>query len=164
MKAYIILKGEHYSSHPVKPYFGKNTFKITALFDESCRYDLGNVDQLDVNKLFGVSFGNHESNSIRIGWAYNLESQKMDIYTYTYENSVRNINKIGSCNIGEEVSIQLKLNFSNSSYQTTSSISTPADQIFNYEYPSLRVGYYLYPYFGGNNPAPHDMTIYMDFE
>lgn len=164
MKTYIIKKGEHYSAHPVKPYFGKTSFKVTVNFDESCRYDLGGVDQLDVNKLFGVSFGNHEVNSIRIGWAYNLETLKMDIYTYTYENSVRKINKIGSCSLAENVVINLKLNFGSSTYQTNSIISIPQEQVFAYSYPALKAGYYLYPYFGGNNPAPHEMSIQMDFE
>lgn len=164
MNAYVIKAGEHFSAHPIKPYMGKSVFTVTVNFDESCRYNLNSVDQLDVNKLFGVSFGNHEENSIRLGWAYNLDSLKMDLFTYTYEDSVRKINKIGSCNLNEDVIIKLKLNFSAGSYQTTSLISIPQDQVFNYKYPALKIGYYLYPYFGGNNPAPHDMTIYMDFE
>lgn len=164
MKAYIIKAGEHFSAHPIKPYLGKTSFTVTVNFDESCRYNLDSIDQLDVNKLFGISFGNHEDNSIRLGWAYNLDTLKMDIFTYTYEDGARKINKIGSCNLSVDIVIKLKLDFSGGTYQTTSLISIPEEQVFTYKYPALRMGYYLYPYFGGNNPAPHDMIIYMEFE
>jgi hypothetical protein len=161
MKTYIILRGEHYSTHPFKLYTGKTSLPVVVNFDESCRYDLGTIDQLDVNKLAGVSFGNHETNSIRIGWAYNLTTQKMDLFAYCYQNTARIINAIGSCNLSEEVSIKLELNFKAHSFKI--SLAGAASQEFAYNYPSLKVGYYLFPYFGGNIPAPHDMTIYMDF-
>ena len=79
MKEYVIKQGEHYSNHELKLYLGKKSFKITFQFDETARYDLGDIDQLDINKLCGVSFGSHEINSIRIGWNYNLFTDKIDI-------------------------------------------------------------------------------------
>ena len=160
MKTYIILEGEHYSTHSVKVYTGKTALPFTVNFDESCRYDLGSIDQLDVNKLAGVSFGNHEINSIRIGWAYNLNTLKMDLFAYCYENGTRIIHSIGNCNLSENVSIKLELNFKNNSYKI--SLNESAIQEFPYNYPALKAGYYLFPYFGGNNPAPHDMIIYLD--
>jgi hypothetical protein len=160
MKKYVIPAGEHYSTHSVKIYSGKTSLPFIVNFDESCSYDLGTIDQLDVNKLAGVSFGNHETNSIRIGWAYNLETQKMDLFAYCYENGVRIIHPIGNCNLSEDVSIKLELNFKNNFFRVTRADS--AFQEFSYTYPFLKAGYYLFPYFGGNNPAPHEMIIYLD--
>lgn len=160
MKKYTILEGEHYSTHSIKIYTGKTSLPFSVNFDESCRYDLGTIDQLDVNKLAGVSFGNHETNSIRIGWAYNLITQKMDLFAYCYENGTRLIHPIGNCNLSEDVSIKLELNFNGNTFKI--SLAGSAFREFPYKYPALKAGYYLFPYFGGNNPAPHNMIIYLD--
>lgn len=160
MKEYLIKQGEHYSDHGFKLYLGKKDFNITVQFTESCRYNLGDVDQLDINKLFGVSFGDHQKNSIRIGWAYNVFTDKIDLFYYTYENGLRKYNKVGECFINEILTIKLNLNFSNKTFSVTIQDITT---VVSYKYPFLKMGYYLYPYFGGNEPAPHDVIIKMDF-
>ena len=161
MKKYTIKAGQHYSFHLPKLYVGKKDFKITCQFTESCRYDLGTIDQLDINKLAGISFGYHEINSIRIGWNYNWKNNKIDLYWYIYEDGFRRYGKIDSCEIGEVKEIELLLlKDSKEFYIKTNN----ANLTVNYRYPELLIGYYLFPYFGGEPyPAPHDVELYMSF-
>lgn len=156
---YTIKQGGHYSTHTFKPYLGlKKEFLITVQFTDSCRYNLGDIDQLDINKLWGVSFGLHEKNSIRIGWAYNTFTDKIDLYYYIYENGIRKYQKFSECFINEIVTLKLYLNNDNfylEKNNTWDAVEVP------YVYPSLKLGYYLFPYFGGNEVAPHDIIIYL---
>lgn len=160
MKKYIIEAGTHYSFHFPKLYTGKKTFICKVQFTESCRYDLGTIDQLDINKLWGVSFGYHKTNSIRIGWNYNLVTNKIDLYWYIYEDGFRRYNKIDSCEIGEVKEIHLALLPSINEFMMYTNNS---NVLVSYRYPSYLIGYYLYPYFGGNISAPHNIKLYMDF-
>jgi hypothetical protein len=162
MKKYTIKQGEHYSKHDFKLYLGKKDFEIIVKFTESCRYNLGDVDQLDINKLWGVSFGNHEKNSIRIGWAYNLFTDKIDLFYYTYENGIRKYEKISECFIGEIVTLELELNFNGGFWIRGTGITWESGQFHPYKYPFLKIGYWLYPYFGGNEVATHDIEIELE--
>ena len=160
MKKYIIKVGQHYSFNFPKLYFGKKIFICKVKFTESCKYDLGTIDQLDINKLAGVSFGYHETNSIRIGWVYNLETYKIDLYWYVYEDGFRRYGKLDSCEIGEEKEIYLILSPINSTFI----IYTDNSQaLIDYRYPTHLIGYYLFPYFGSNVPAQHVVELYMSF-
>lgn len=159
MKTYIIPKGWHYSLHLPKPYLGiKKNFNIKVKFTDYCRYNLDNPDQQDINKLFGVSFRHHHNNSIRIGWYYNPITDKIHIYAYEYENGVRRFARVGEVNIDEIVYIDLKL--LSHSYEIL--IRGGGFLNFMFNYPTIKMGYYLYPYFGGNQPAPHDVKIEME--
>lgn len=164
MKEYIIKKGQHYSKHLPKLYLGdKKDFKIKVEFTESCRYNLSNINQLDVNKLFGVSFGYHKHNSIRIGWNYNIDTDMIDIYRYEYNNGRRLIEKIYSVHIYEELFIKLNLTEIGYVISIESEFSKfgyiVEEYIFNY--PNIKLGYYLYPYFGGDEVAPHKIIVKM---
>lgn len=163
MKEYIIKKGNHYSTHIIKPYLGfKKEFNIQFKFNENCRYNLEDVDQLDINKLWGISFGYHEANSIRIGWVYNLFTDKIDLYYYIYENSVRKYAKFSECFINDTCVVKLLL--SNTSF-TMIDKGNPWNIISEtYNYPDFKLGYYLWPYFGGNEVAPHDIHIQMEID
>ncbi len=155
MKEYNIKKSKHSSGLHFCPFF-KNKLSFTAEFTDSCLYDLGNIDQLDINKLMGFSCGFHHKNSARIGWR--AKGDLIEIVSYCYVNGVRILeetlgtvkpNEKFSCiikDVGDIWMIQFKnaIGFSKV-YVKKNSISS--------------CGYMLYPYFGGNNVAPHDMQI-----
>lgn len=159
-RVYKIRKGNHYSFHLPSPYFGlKKNFVLKVLFNESCKYNLVDVDQFDLNKLWGVSFGNHLKNSIRIGWRYNIKSDKIELGAYIHENGI-----IGCRWIGElETGIKYDIDFDLTKVGFGVAISyTPAHfeyKEFDFNYPKTKIGYYLFPYFGGNKTAPHDIKI-----
>lgn len=161
MTNYIIKQGEHSSSHGIKFYTGKSNFQITAIFYESCMYDLGDSDQENINKLCGISFGNHQKNSIRIGWNYSLVTKKIRIFYYLYENSVRRSEEICSVNVGDVLSLSLRLE-TGANYFII--FNNKFLKLVNYKFPFLKLGYYLYPYFGGNKVAPHDISLSLYFE
>jgi len=62
-------------------------------FDESCIYDLKGVDQLDYNKLCGISFSlftNHR-NSVMAGWRWNISRNLFELTPYLHINGKRMI-------------------------------------------------------------------------
>ncbi|MDP2692821.1 MAG: hypothetical protein Q8O88_04245 [bacterium] len=158
-KTYKIKKGKHLSGFRVSPIYNKKVSIYEVIFTKSCIYNLGNSDQLDVNKLFGISFGYHHTNSARFGWR--AEGDKIQISVYCYKNGKRymkdmclvDINKTYSMtitNIGNYYEFEIK--DTTSAFYSYAKISKPKTPKF---------GYKLWPYFGGNEPAPHDVEILM---
>jgi hypothetical protein len=166
VKKYTIKAGMHYSLHLPKLYFGKKVFVCKVKFTESCRYDLpGTQDDNDINKLAGIGFapypGSHMDNSIRIGWNYNNTTGKIDLHWYVHEGGFVRYGKLDSCEIGEEYEIKLILTPDQKSFIMSTKNS---DVLVSFRYPDMLVGYYLFPYFGGEPyPAPHDVELYMSF-
>jgi hypothetical protein len=69
--SYRIKKNNHYSGFHFRPILGNMKLSFECILDETCTYNLGDVDQYDINKLIGLSYGYHHINSIRLGWNYN---------------------------------------------------------------------------------------------
>jgi hypothetical protein len=69
LKKFSILKGRHYNSEcQIKLHTGLNSLSTETIFTDSCLYQFDDEDQLDTNKLIGLSYGLHHRNSIRFGW------------------------------------------------------------------------------------------------
>jgi hypothetical protein len=167
MKTYHIPAGHHYAPHLPRFYFGKNNFTIHFCFDKGCEYKIQGEDSADINKLFGVSFGQHHKNSIRIGWN-SVGDGNINLYYYAYNNGNRSYSFIGTCKMYVEQTIKIELDFKRNVVQITNSVTGSEKSVRTKEivfiYPNLKVGYYLYPYFGGNRTAPHDMYIDLKIE
>lgn len=159
MKTYIIPKGWHYSLHLPKLYDGeKEIFTGEFMFDESAIYDHGGIDQLDVNKLWGVGYGNiftqgHLFNSIRLGWNWNKDIHLVDWWLYNHNNGARSIQFIESVPLYKKTSFELILDYNDDKVLLTT--PTYNKLTYGFNYPKDRLGYYLFPYFGGNRVAPH---------
>jgi len=156
-KTYTIPKNKHYCFHLPRFHFNTKDIKLKFKFKSSCRYSITGSDSLDINKLSGLSFGLHHTNSFRIGWRYVPISDKIELLHYFYNNEQRYFKIIGFCNIDETTTIDIHLN------RTCNSISTyiKGDERFSYfDFEDVpKFGYYLFPYFGGNKLAPHKMNI-----
>lgn len=151
-KTYIIQKGEHYSNHGLE-FLKSNELKFEVIFSENCLYE---DTTGDINKLYGFCEANstpHE-NSARFGWKPDNKGN-IEIYSYVYYNGERIINYINTIEVNRKYRM---------------SITTSKEQYFFYlfgmgyiweERNNQGVGFYtkLFPYFGGNDPAPHKMTI-----
>lgn len=152
---YTIKKGANKSVFTMD--LCSDVLKYDVLFNESAKYDLNSVDQYDINKLFGFNSCNsiqHHTNSARFGWRWLNDS--LEIHAYIYENEVRYFQKICSVQLNTWNSYSLEDNYfayifilNDNTYIFTKSQNC----ISNYHYA-------LYPYFGGNQEAPHDITIY----
>lgn len=164
MKKFRIKSGSHYS-------WGLHHFGITfkkkiacrAKFDKSCQYDLKNVNNYDINKLFGFSTTFfHHNQSARIGWRrYN--DHAIEVVTYSYSNGkvvpetvlgVVKPDQIFTCTI-EDTEKEYVYTFYSEDMFTRTADNKKSDKVL--------FKYLLWPYFGGNQKAPHDMTIYLEW-
>jgi hypothetical protein len=153
---HFIAKGGHYSDKNPYKAISVSEMKFTVKFDNSAIYQTVDTNnQRDINKLYGFSDNNqeHHTNSARIGWRwYNNELQ---LYAYIYNNTIESDKFITAVPLNQELSCSIKTDgnlyiFTVDSKQVT---------MPRYSTTSQAVGYQLYPYFGGDEVAPHDITI-----
>lgn len=130
-------------------------------FTPSCRYILQGDDQIDSNKLFGWGYlnskGGHKANSARWGWYYEPTTDRIALVAYSYYHSKRNIDVVAYCRINDAPALRLAENGANYLYEVWVN-----DSYFKQQQPRdnrLQIRYYLGPYFGGNNPAPQQITL-----
>ena len=152
---YIIKAGEQYSNN--------NTFmlieniaemKFSAKFDSSAIYtSINPTNQYDVNKLYGFSDNNthHHINSARIGWRW--LNNRLELLGYIYNDTVRSFELIKTVSINTTINCSIKINGNKYVFTVDgTSIEMPRTA-------TTASGYQLYPYFGGDEVAPHDIKI-----
>ena len=141
---------------PVLPrlYWNKKQYNWTVKFNSNCAYNLGDDDQLDWNKLVGVSeHFNPRRHSIRFGWRYNLTTKLIEIASYKETNYHFEYNTIASVELNK--SIKLSIEFCRDS-ATLSVDNNTYTTPFTLAYKLLiRAN----PYFGGNKVAPNKMSL-----
>jgi hypothetical protein len=163
---YMIQAGEH-GSHVVGGFFGdkmrtlkSNHFSFSARFDETARYQLSERNQGDINKLMGFADANslHHENSIRFGWRYAVEKDAIEIFAYAYNNKERDYQYMTDIKIGETATFQIML--TDNSYEL--SVNGEANTSMS-RTSGAKVGIYylLFPYFGGNEAAPHNINVFV---
>lgn len=152
---YTIQQGNHYCDQNAIRSVRTSEMKFQAKFDQSAIYqtvDPGN--QYDINKLWGFSEGfSNQYNSARIGWSWNNEALRL--YGYVYANGVRYSQEITTVQIGADNNCSIRV--AGNTYIFTvngTSISLPRGPS-----SASASGYQQYPYFGGDETAPHRITI-----
>lgn len=154
---YKILKGQQSASPSQYKFYSSLTeMKFTAKFDSSAIYATVNpTNQLDINKLYGFSDDDkqHHASSARIGWRW--YSNRLELFGYVYNDSVRSTQLITQVPLKTEIPCSIKVDgtryvFTANGTQITMprTAKTPTGK-----------GYRLYPYFGGDEMAPQDITI-----
>ena len=156
-RVYTIPAGEHSSgsflNHP-----DNSRISFQIILDESAYYETEIPEnQHDVNKIYGMSdFGlRHQKYSIRLGWRY-LKNE-LQLCWLRHEE-------------GRHSSATIRTIEPGVIYDATIDIKTfyyviviDNDTTLVRRRPEGNWGlirrYYLYPYFGGNEYAPHDITI-----
>ncbi len=133
-----------------------STLRFEAIFDESAIYtSVDPVNQWDTNKLLGFSDCNsaHHENSARFGWRW-LGNQ-LEIIAYCYADGVVYIEPIAAVPLNEPS--QYELSITEDSYLFKLNDTTMTMTRGN----ACTTGLYykLWPYFGGDEVAPHDITI-----
>lgn len=174
---YTINKGSNYSyvNHDpleVKLKFSptlKSELRFNAIFGLGCNYDLGNSDQADVNKLYGLQFGwSSQRASARVGWRYvpstKVEGRRglIELLLYVHDGRERIILPIANVALGEGFSCSL---FISGQSQVLAFFDCNTASIFkNYQLEHVkpwRLKFRLFPYFGGNQVAPKLMKIFI---
>lgn len=158
---YRIEKNTHYSKpHKLKLLLNTKKISYSVKFLLSCEYDLNNLDQGDMNKLFGIGYlPTHHKHSARFGWRWDLQKKKVEICAYIYDGGQRTIISLGWCTLGVKYTFDLMI------LQHTYLFGIQGDDIYVTEtyplkhIPFKTIGYLLHPYFGGNQLAPHEIHI-----
>ena len=181
MPKFTIKKG----THRAKPlrfgfWYKKKEISRTVIFHRSARYFLLDKDQEDTNKLYGLGFFKfnqifgvikgffsqkyipdvlHHTDSVRIGWVYDTELDKMVLYSYVYINGERRIKEL--LKVPFETKVNTKIEIEDYSYTFTISY----DSIFSSNRIAIDVphgkkwSYYLGLYFGGNKTPNSDLEV-----
>ena len=155
-KEYIIPKGDHYAlQNDFRPTRIRQ-LKFSVLFDSSCIYSTTKAyNTEDVNKLYGFSDCNtqHHLNSARFGWRWT--GRELEILAYCYADSVRQIKPLGVIAIGKPAEMSICVEAENYVFELNGSAALMQRRCST-EYAE---GYQLYPYFGGDEVAPHEVRI-----
>lgn len=155
---YIIPKNQHAALTGKYRMVSKKEMRFKALFDSSCIYsNIDAANAADINKLYGFSdcASFHHQNSARVGWLWN--GNAIALYAYCYADGVRSSQLLGTAAIGDPVELSITVQ--------------PAQYIFDYNGKKTEMkrgctsdniaGYQLYPYFGGDETAPHEVRVYI---
>ena len=154
---YRIRAGQQYCDQSALVFTSKTTLSFSAMFDNSAIYTSQLPEnQNDINKLYGFSDcdTHHSIASARFGW--NWRDNALRIYAYCYRN-------------GERVSQELGVVLLNTAYDYRLSI-VGGNYVFTFAGQQTVIArgctsvestqrYLLYPYFGGDEVAPHDIMI-----
>jgi hypothetical protein len=158
---YKIKKGTHGPWYDWSLHLGINSFKIKAKFTESCLYDKLDRED-DLNKLYGFSLGRHHTNSLRIGWRPSRKyKDEIEIWSYIYTNSERTYRLLKTVTINDWHEYEAHW----VDGVITIRITDPSrvDNVYSFiaPQPKTKIGYMLFPFFGGQAPAPHNMKLYI---
>jgi len=155
---YTILKGQQYCDKSAYTPVNYSQLSFNVKFDSSAIYKTTKEsNQADINKLFGFSDNKsqHHEYSARFGWRWS--DNALRLFAYTYNNSVMSFKEIGTVKLGAENTCSIKVAgdkyiFSLNGKETTMprASTTPVAE-----------GYKLWPYFGGDELAPHTISIWI---
>ena len=148
---YKIAEGDHYSTPRRVGTLKDSPLTFTAVFDSTAIYDSDG----DLNKLYGFSDCNslHHNNSARIGWRY--YGDRLELWAYTYANGVRSMEYLTSAITG--LPVLCSITKGDGFYSVCA--GGVCKNVPRGNTCETGVYYLLYPYFGGDLPAPHDVYI-----
>ena len=148
-EVYIIEQGEHYPTkykHRIAPKYNEGVHFI-SVFNVSNIYDNGSDD---INKLYGITSPKIHENSARFGWR--CKGEIIEIFAYYYINGERFFEKMGETeiNVRNEFLVDVSKNNYYFRFNDVEKVVVNTKNI---------TAFRSFPYFGGNLPAPHRMTI-----
>jgi hypothetical protein len=157
-RAYIIPKGQHYAAGNNFRILEKRSLHFKVRFDSSCIYStVLSENASDINKLYGFSDcgSNHQENSARFGWVWN--GRAIELHAYCYTEGSRVSKSLGTVSIGQETELWLvaepgKYVFTMGGKNEVMKRTCSSEQ---------DAAYLLFPYFGGNEVAPHDVKVFI---
>jgi hypothetical protein len=159
MKEYSISKGNHRSGLRYKLFRNKSRLDMKFRFDSTAVYKLEGNDHYDLNKLAGLAYGrSHHTNSARVCWRYNSKKKVIELFSYVYDQKQRTFTHIIDCKIDTECSASIFVKQDSVAF----TINGVTKEFSKSKWPSW--GYHLYPYFGGDKVAPHNINIWLEMK
>ncbi|KAA9346099.1 hypothetical protein [Adhaeribacter soli] len=153
-RIYTIKAGEHDCDNEYKQ-VTTSAMHFSVIFDSSAVYQtIDPVNQYDINKLYGLADCNtaHHSNSARMGWRW--VNNQLEIHAYVYKNGKRNEDLITAVPIGQPVKMSIEMLDSTYIFKVGDKFTELARGC-----SGQGTGYKLYPYFGGDETAPHEIKV-----
>jgi hypothetical protein len=155
---YIIRQGNQFCDQSAYAPIETSEMKFVVKFDSSAIYETTLAEnQNDINKLFGFADNNsdHHQFSARIGWRWSENALRL--FAYVYNNGSRDSKEICSVKIGAEINCSIRVAENNYLFQVNqASVNMP-----RLSTTENAKGYQLYPYFGGDETAPHEINIWI---
>ncbi|WP_276496022.1 hypothetical protein [Pontibacter litorisediminis] len=152
---YTIKQGAHYSDKNNVRKRTTHLIRFEVTFDSTAIYTSAKANnQADINKLYGLSDCNtsHHTNSARFGWRW--YNNRLELIAYTYLDKKWDYKLLGAVPIGQKVPLELRMEDGQYIFRMNGQeVSMPR------ACTGAAEGYQLYPYFGGDETAPHDITI-----
>jgi hypothetical protein len=155
---YIIQKGNQYCDGNSYKALELTEMKFVARFDSTAIYQTQSAEnQYDINKLYGFSDNNtdHHQYSARFGWRWS--DKALRLFAYVYNQGAVTSKELATVMIGTEVNCSIKVSGSNYLF-TVDGTTTPMPRMAAM---GKAKGYQLYPYFGGDELAPHQINIWI---
>jgi hypothetical protein len=156
---YTIAEGEQYcDKNPYTP-VSVDELKFIVKFDSTAVYKTKDtLNQHSIDKLYGFSdnYGHDYEFSARIGWRW--KNDELHLFSYVYNNSISTPDwskDLGKVEIGPEINCSIKV-------KADAYVFTVGGKTVTLPRASKTTkaeGYKLYPYFGGNEIAPHNIMI-----
>lgn len=153
---YLIKQGNHFCELNGPKLMIDPVIHATVTFDSSAIYTSQDaVNQGDVNKLIGFSDcnANHQENSARLGWSWT--GKKIALYAYAYSNKVRFIKTLGTVDVNQSFPCSVRAGAGYYYFTVNNHVDSLVRSCSGYS----GYRYKLFPYFGGDEAAPHDVRI-----
>ncbi len=153
---FVLPQGKHSGSFPVQS-LQNTSLRFQAIFDETAVYQTATEEnQHDINKLMGFADCNahHHENSARFGWRW-LDGQ-LEVHAYTYTDRERKTEYIGSVELNTPYEYEIRLNDDSYDFLLEGHGIVSMKRT---KYCATGLYYMLFPYFGGDEKAPHDIII-----
>jgi hypothetical protein len=158
---YTIEKGNQYCNNNSYKAIETTEMKFVVKFDSSAIYEAQLPEnQYDINKLYGFSDNNsdHHQYSARFGWRWS--DKALRLFAYIYNEGVVLSKELTTIAIGSEINCSIKVTSTNYLF-IVNGITTQLPRSATVEKAK---GYQLYPYFGGDEVAPHQINIWVKNE
>lgn len=155
---HTIPQNQHSSDKSKLKLLDINELRFVVKFDSSAiYYTKDRVNQYDINKLYGFSDNNadHHQYSARFGWRWSDGALKLFAYVYNEGNVTSK--ELGVAAIGAEIACSIKVN----SDQYIFTVNDKIETMPRLSKTTSAKGYLLYPYFGGDETAPHEVRIWI---
>jgi hypothetical protein len=155
---YTINQGQQYCDKNAFSQIRLSELKFTVRFDSSAIYQtIHPANQFDINKLYGFSDNNalHHDFSARFGWRWS--DNALRLFAYVYNNGIQTNKELGTVAIGAENNCSIKV----AADKYIFTLNGKADTMPRASTTAEAVGYKLYPYFGGDEFAPHTISIWI---
>ena len=155
---YKIAKGSQFCDKSTYTPVSLDSLCFVVKFDSSAIYTTTDPqNQYDINKLYGFSDNNedHHQFSARIGWRWS--DNKLRLFAYVYNYGEVSSDEISSVAIGAEISCAIIVDSNHYQFKVNNDrLTLPRSSK-----TAQALGYKLFPYFGGDETAPHDINIWI---